>query len=130
MPIIALPEQDGNISGHFGHSRHFAFVTMEDGKVTAQEVLPTPAMRDRHQEFPQWFQSKGKTVAEEQLDHVKRSVYRVKKDSEEKVRSRVLFCCIQEGTLLVWRESVLGMLSDSRRFNHTYSMANCGVKER
>ena len=39
---IALPTRDGRIDDHFGHCDHYTIATVEAGKVTATETLPSP----------------------------------------------------------------------------------------
>ncbi|MBC9784624.1 hypothetical protein H1S01_08885 [Heliobacterium chlorum] len=58
MSILAIPVEGDQVCDHFGHSKSFAFIRLEDGKIVNQEILPTPTMQNRHEEFPLWFSSK------------------------------------------------------------------------
>ncbi|KAB2951769.1 hypothetical protein F9B85_10780 [Heliorestis acidaminivorans] len=58
MSIIAVPVDGDQVSDHFGHSKAFAFVKLENGKIMEKEILATPPMQNRHDEFPMWFLSK------------------------------------------------------------------------
>jgi len=40
---IALPARDGHIDDHFGHCDYFCVVTIEDGRVVAEQRVDPPA---------------------------------------------------------------------------------------
>lgn len=39
---IAVPTKAGMVDNHFGHCDHYTIFTVNDGKVTMKEILPSP----------------------------------------------------------------------------------------
>ncbi len=50
----------GKLTAHFGHCKEFGFVTVEDNKITAQEVLEPPAHEPGV--LPRWLHDHGINV--------------------------------------------------------------------
>ncbi len=40
--LIAIPTDNGQMSGHFGHAPHFTLYTIENNEVVEKKVLPSP----------------------------------------------------------------------------------------
>lgn len=59
MKKIAIPVDNGTLSSHFGHCSHFALINIEEGKISAQELLQAPP----HQPglLPPWLAERGVT---------------------------------------------------------------------
>ncbi len=57
---VAMPVEKDKLSPHFGHAEKFMFFDIEDGKVLATEITPTP----EHMEgsFPEWIKSNNANV--------------------------------------------------------------------
>lgn len=46
---IAFPSADGQINQHFGQSREFAVLEVENQKVVSQKIIPAESLRHNHQ---------------------------------------------------------------------------------
>jgi predicted Fe-Mo cluster-binding NifX family protein len=57
---IAIPVKAGRLEPHFGHAREFAFLTVDDGKITATETLDAPT---EHGGLPRWLIEKRVDLA-------------------------------------------------------------------
>ncbi len=57
--IIAIPTSEGNLCPHFGKAPEVTFITVEDGKATAREVLDAP--EHEHGAMPRFIYEKGST---------------------------------------------------------------------
>ncbi len=57
---VAMPVEQNALSPHFGHAEKFMFFDIEDGKILATEITPTP----EHMEgsFPEWIKSNKANV--------------------------------------------------------------------
>ncbi len=57
---IAVPVENGRLTGHFGGCAEMAFLTVADGQVTDQQTLATPAHEPGV--FPRWLAEQGANV--------------------------------------------------------------------
>lgn len=39
---IAIPNDNGNVSGHFGHCEEFKIFDIQNGKIVSEDSIPTP----------------------------------------------------------------------------------------
>lgn len=62
MKKAAVALDGGVVSEHFGRTREFLFVTIEDGKETKRELLPPPEGEHVPGLFPNWVKSMGADV--------------------------------------------------------------------
>ncbi len=58
--VIAIPVEDGKLSPHFGHSKEFAFLETENGKVKGVETKTPPPHEPGL--IPQWIAQQGASV--------------------------------------------------------------------
>ena len=56
---IAIPTSEGKLSAHFGKAPEITFITIEEGKVTGQEVLKAP--EHEHGAMPRFMAKNGAT---------------------------------------------------------------------
>ncbi len=56
---IALPVENGMLSGHFGHAPQFAIVDVEDGNVKGSQILSPPPHEPGS--LPRWLSQLGVT---------------------------------------------------------------------
>ncbi|QGG48475.1 NifB/NifX family molybdenum-iron cluster-binding protein [Heliorestis convoluta] len=87
MSMLAVPVEGDQVSDHFGHSKSFAFVYLENGNLVKKEVHATPPMQNRHDEFPKWFLSKQ--VDSVIVVRIGGGVYRTLKSRESKYTKRL-----------------------------------------
>ncbi|HDO26974.1 MAG TPA: ATPase [Bacteroidetes bacterium] len=59
MKIFAIPVENGILNNHFGHSKQFALVAVEDNKIVSDTILDAPP----HQPglLPRWLADEGAT---------------------------------------------------------------------
>ena len=57
---IAIPTAEGKLCLHFGHCQLFAIVTVEDGEITATEMLEPPAHEPGA--LPRWLAEQGASL--------------------------------------------------------------------
>ncbi len=50
---VAMPVVGNRLSEHFGHAEKFLFFDIEDGKITAMEIVPAPEHIEGS--YPQWI---------------------------------------------------------------------------
>jgi predicted Fe-Mo cluster-binding NifX family protein len=56
---IAIPVENGKLSGHFGHAHQFALIEVLDGSIVKEEILVPPPHEPGV--LPQWLGSLGVT---------------------------------------------------------------------
>lgn len=56
---IAIPTSEGKLSAHFGKAPEITFITIEEGKITGQEVLKAP--EHEHGAMPRFMAKNGAT---------------------------------------------------------------------
>lgn len=57
---FAIPIADGRLSLHFGHSKEFAIIDVENGGISSKEVLEPPPHEPGV--LPKWLNDKGVNV--------------------------------------------------------------------
>lgn len=73
--IIAIPLAGGKLSGHFGHSELFAFITIENNVMKEMSTAEPPEHVPGS--FPRWIASKGASevivggIGPKAIDHFK-----------------------------------------------------------
>ncbi len=56
---IAMPIENGRLSGHFGHAGQFAIVEVSDGNIKKNEILSPPPHEPGS--LPRWLHEQGVT---------------------------------------------------------------------
>lgn len=59
---IALPKNENEINQHFGRSKSFAIVTIEDNKVTEKKVVDSEALQHNHGGLASLLKDEGVSV--------------------------------------------------------------------
>jgi predicted Fe-Mo cluster-binding NifX family protein len=56
---VAIPIENGILSGHFGHAKHFSLTEVVNGEITKEEILVPPPHEPGV--LPQWLGEIGAT---------------------------------------------------------------------